>query len=83
MSRYRHRVAQFLTIPASPGCIKHFCYKPVQHGSSRFAKVLHGAATVINGFITVHHGSQNRDEPGPQTGTEIAALEARGRIKKL
>ena len=42
---------------------------PVQHGSSRFAKVLHGAATVLPRFITVYPGSENRGEPGPQTST--------------
>ena len=33
--------------------------------SSRISKVVHGAATVVTRFITVHPGSSNRDEPAP------------------
>ena len=37
----------------------------VQHGSSRISKVVHGAATVVTQFITVHPGSSNRGELAP------------------
>ena len=59
-------------LPVSPGCFKHFKtagdmsrFNTVQHGSSRIAKVVHGTATVVTRFITVHPGSSNRDEPAP------------------
>ena len=59
-------------LPVSPGCFKHFKttgdmsrFNTVQHGSSRISKVVHGAATVVTRFITVHPGSSNRDEPAP------------------
>ena len=58
--------------PVSPGCFKHFKttgdmsrFNTVQHGSSRISKVVHGAATVVTRFITVHSGSSNRGEPAP------------------
>ena len=47
-------------LPVSPGC-----FNTVQHGSSRISKVVHGAATVVTRFITVHPGSSNRGEPAP------------------
>ena len=57
-------------LPVSPGCFKHFKttgdmsrFNTVQHGSSRISKVVHGAATVVTRFITVHPGSSNRGEP--------------------
>ena len=59
-------------LPVSPGCFKHFTttgdvsrFNTVQHGSSRISKVVHGAATVVTRFTTVHPGSSNRDEPAP------------------
>ena len=45
----------------------------VQHGSFRISKVVHGAATVVTRFITVHPGSSNRNEPA-QTGTVRTGL---------
>ena len=59
-------------LPVSSGCFKHFKttgdmsrFNTIQHGSSRISKVVHGAATVVTRFITVHPGSSNRDEPAP------------------
>ena len=59
-------------LPVSAGCFKHFKttgdmsrFNTVRHGSSRISKVVHGAATVVTRFITVHPGSSNRDEPAP------------------
>ena len=40
-------------------------FNTVQHGSSRISKVVHGAATVVIRFITVHPRSSNRGEPAP------------------
>ena len=40
-------------------------FNTVQHGSSRISKDVHGAATVVTRFITVHPGSSNRDKPAP------------------
>ena len=61
-SRRRPRLPRYLTaFPVTPGCFKHFNnrgHEPVQHGSLRISKVVHGAATV-------HPGSSNRDEPAP------------------
>ena len=79
-SRWRHGcsrrlpgLSRYLTaFPVSAGCFKHFKttgdmsrFNTVQHGSSRISKVVHGAATVVTRFITVHPGSSNRDEPAP------------------
>ena len=68
-------------LPVSPGCFKHFKttgdmsrFNTVQHGSSRISKVVHGAATVVTRFITVHPGSSNRGEPAPLTGTVRTGL---------
>ena len=49
-------------------------FNTVQHGSSRISKVVHGAATVVTRFITVHPGSSNRDEPAHKTGTVRTGL---------
>ena len=69
LSRY------FTAFPVTPGesrLCKHFKttgdmsrFNTVQHGSSRISKVVHGAATVVTRFITVHPGSSNRGEPAP------------------
>ena len=68
-SRY---LTAFRLLPVSPCCFKHFKttgdmsrFNTVQHASSRISKVVHGAATVVTRFITVHPGSSNRDEPAP------------------
>ena len=40
-------------------------FNTAQHCSSRISKVVHGAATVVTRFITVHPGSSNRHlKPG-------------------
>ena len=65
--------SRFITVFDSlPGCFKHLKttgdmsrFNTVQHGSSRISKVVHGAATVVTWFITVHPGSSNQDEPAP------------------
>ena len=69
LSRY---LTAFPVTPVSPGCFKHFKttgdmsrFNTVQHGLSQISKIVHGAATVVTRFITVHPGSSNRDEPAP------------------
>ena len=80
-SRWRHGcsrrlpgLSRYLTaFPVSPGCSKHFKttddmslgHEPVQHGSSRISKVVHGAVTVVTRFITDHQTGMNRQlKPG-------------------
>ena len=84
-SRRLPGLLRYLTaFPVTPGesrLFKHFKttgdmsrFNTVQHGSSRISKVVHGAATVVTRFVTVHPGSSNRDEPAPQTGTVRTGL---------
>ena len=35
-------------------------HEPVEHGSSRISKVVHGAATVVTRFISDHQSRMNR-----------------------
>ena len=67
-SRRRPGLPRYLTaFPVTPGesRLNNRGHEPVQHGSSRISKGVHGAATVVTRFTTVRPGSSNRDEPAP------------------
>ena len=58
-----HRDVPWLHRHSENGALNNRGHEPVQHGSSRISKVVHGAATIVTRFIKVNHGSSNRDEP--------------------